>query len=51
VRHDVIIDEDGSGSIEVADIGGNFSVDRKGSGGIDYARVGGKVNIPERFRR
>jgi hypothetical protein len=46
VKRDVTIDDDSSGSIEVADIGGNFTVGRKGSGHIDYDRVGGKVSVP-----
>jgi hypothetical protein len=45
------VDEDGSGGIDVADIGGRFTVSKKGSGGIEYARVAGKVSIPERHRR
>jgi hypothetical protein len=49
VKRDVTIDDDGSGGIEVADIGGNFTVGHKGSSGsIDYVRVAGKVRIPER---
>lgn len=48
VRRDVLIDHDSSGSIEVVDVGGNFTVHRKGSGHIDHTRVAGRVNIPDR---
>ena len=50
VRRDVLIDNDSSGSIEVVDVGGNFTVHRKGSGHIDHTRVAGKVDIPDRHR-
>lgn len=51
IKRDVLIDYDGSGSVMVADVGGNFTVHRKSSGSIDYVRVAGKVDIPERKRR
>ena len=47
MKRDVLIDDDGSGSIDVADIGGNFTVSQKSSGGsIDYARVSGRCGFP-----
>ena len=49
VRHDVIIDHDSSGTVEVADVGGNFTVGSKSTGTIDYERVVGKVSIPREF--
>jgi len=41
-----VVRSDGSGSIDVVDVKGDFTVDRDGSGGIDHERVGGKVRIP-----
>jgi hypothetical protein len=35
--------------VQVADVGGNFTVGHKSSGGIDYERVSGRVKIPEKY--
>jgi hypothetical protein len=40
----------GSGSVEVAHVGGDFIVDRLASGSVDYSDVKGQVDIPERRR-
>jgi hypothetical protein len=45
------VEDDGSGTINVNRVGGDFVVDNKGSGSIDYETVKGSVNIPERHRR
>ncbi len=38
--------DDGSGSIDVADVGGDFTVRDDGSGGIHHHRVDGRVSLP-----
>jgi hypothetical protein len=43
----VILESDGSGSIEVRAVGGAFVVRRDGSGGVRYSDVEGTVEIPE----
>ena len=50
MERDVLIKRDSSGSISVADIGGDFTVERDGSGGIRYEDVKGQVDIPEKKR-
>jgi len=44
----VIVENDGSGEIEVNKVGRDFRVENKGSGSIDYTAVSGQVNIPDR---
>jgi len=43
----VLIREDGSGGIRVADVRGDFTVERDGSGGISTENVDGRVSIPD----
>ena len=40
------VDEDGSGSIDVTDVKGDFTVSHDGSGGIAHRDVAGQVHIP-----
>jgi len=42
---------DGSGSIDVRNVGGDFTVARDGSGSIRHSGVEGSVDVPERRRR
>jgi hypothetical protein len=48
--HGSVTVDDGSGSIAVRDVRGDFTVKNDGSGGIDYERVAGRVRIPRRHR-
>ena len=43
----VLIGNDGSGSIRVEDVGGSLTVEDDGSGGIRYDRVSGRVRLPD----
>jgi len=45
-----VVENDGSGEIEVNKVGRDFRVESKGSGNIDYSDVTGRVDIPERHR-
>jgi hypothetical protein len=51
VERTVRILRDGSGSIDVAGVGGDFIVERDGSGSIDFRDVAGRVDIPRKKRR
>jgi hypothetical protein len=53
VTGSVHVGRDGSGSIDVSRVGGDFVVEHDGSGSIDYDDVKGKVDIPrtDRYRR
>jgi hypothetical protein len=42
----VIVEEDGSGGIDVADVRGDFIVKRDGSGRVRHSGVGGRVDTP-----
>jgi hypothetical protein len=42
----VTVEEDGSGSIDVVGVKGDFTVSRDGSGGIAHRGVAGQVRIP-----
>jgi hypothetical protein len=42
----VTVERDGSGSIDVARVKGDFTVSRDGSGGIAHRDVAGQVRIP-----
>ncbi len=42
---------DGSGSIRVSNVGGDFVVEHDGSGGIDYDGVRGSIDLPRRHGR
>ena len=44
----VVVRDDGSGSIDVSDVGGDFAVEHDGSGGITHDGVRGTVRIPRR---
>jgi hypothetical protein len=46
----VIVQNDGSGEIDVNKVGRDFKVESKGSGSIDYAAVTGQVDVPDRRR-
>lgn len=46
-KHNVLVADDGSGSVRAADIGGDFTVRSKGSGGVRYTRVAGRVSVPK----
>ena len=48
VRGSVIVQNDGSGSIEVNKVGKDFRVESKGSGSIDYADVSGRIDSTRR---
>jgi len=39
---------DGSGSVDVEDVGGDFIVESKGSGQVSHERVRGRVDLPRR---
>ena len=45
------IESKGSGSVDVARVGGDFIVDRKGTGSIEFREVRGRVQVPERRGR
>jgi hypothetical protein len=48
VRRNVLVERDGSGSIEVEDVDGDFTVEHGGSGSIHHSGVKGRVQIPSR---
>ena len=50
MQRNVTIEDDGSGSVDVRDVRGDFTVQNKGSGSVDYERVSGRVSIPRRNR-
>jgi hypothetical protein len=41
-----VVRNDGSGSISVRDVSGDFSVRHDGSGGIEHHDVRGRVDLP-----
>jgi hypothetical protein len=50
VKRNVTISDDGSGGVDVRDVGGDFTVRSKGSGGLHYARITGRVSVANRDR-
>ena len=47
----VLVDDDGSGSISVTNVAGNFTVSDDGSGSISHSGVEGSVNVPAKKER
>ena len=50
-EYEVIVIDDGSGSIDVSNVGGDLIVEDDGNGSINYSGVEGTVDIPEDKRR
>ena len=44
---ELIVEDDGSGSIRVERVGGDFIVEDDGSGSVTYTSVTGRVSVPD----